>query len=346
MSALLDISDFLEWKDIPILDVRAPGEYAQGHIPGAISFPLFSDEERHVVGLNYKEKGKVEATLIGLGFVGSKMEAFARRALELAPKGKLRLYCWRGGMRSESMAWLLERVGIEVYRLNGGYKAFRKHVLANLAFPDKGIVLGGKTGSGKTEVLHELEKQGEQIIDLEGLANHKGSAFGLAEGEVQPSMEQFENELWRILEGLDMNRRVLVEDESKKSGTVFIRPEFYSGLERAPLVVINKSSEERARILAKAYGTQSKERLAQGFDRISRRLGGQHHQRAIELLEEGNLQQAALIALKYYDKTYTYGLSNRKSVSITILETEGLHSQEMALQLIQEADKIYGKEGV
>lgn len=344
MAALLDINAFLAQNTLPMLDVRAPMEYQEGHIPGAISFPLFSDAERHEVGLYYKQKGQLEAILLGLGFTGPKLESFARKALELAPKGEVRVYCWRGGMRSASMAWLLEQVGLKVHRLEGGYKAFRRHVLGNLQFPSHGIVLGGKTGSRKTDALHELIKLGEQVIDLEALANHKGSAFGLAEGEAQPKMEHFENELWQVLQGLDENRRVWVEDESKKIGTIFIRPEFYSGLEAAPLVVINKSAEERAALLAVEYGKQSKERLKLGFERIARRLGGQHHQRALGLLEDGKLEDAALIALKYYDKTYAYGLENRKSISVHHLDTEGLNPNQMALQLIEMANNIYGAE--
>lgn len=326
----------------PVLDVRSPSEFEAGHIPGAISFPLFTDEERREIGTCYKEEGQEAAVLLGLKRVGPKLGSMVEKAREILQGKEVKLYCWRGGMRSNSVAWLLEMAGFSTQVLSGGYKAYRRYVLQHIYFPSKAIVLGGYTGSRKTELLHELRAKGEQIIDLEAMAGHRGSAFGLPEGCAQPTMEQFENNLYKTLCHLDPKRVVWVEDESKKIGTVFIRPQFYNGLEEAPLVVIEKSQEERAAYLASTYGNESKERLRSGFERIAKRLGGQHVKRAKECLEEGNFKEAAAMALVYYDKTYAHGLNNRKSKSVTYYPATGLPNNEITTELIQIGKRIYG----
>jgi tRNA 2-selenouridine synthase len=186
----LTIKDFLQQsKDHVLLDVRSPGEYKHAHIPSAISFPLFTDEERKIVGTTYKQKSREDAIKIGLDFFGPKMRKMieevehiiSKRQTANASEANLKLvfvYCWRGGMRSAAIAWLLDLYGFKVHALAGGYKSFRNYVLQTFEQPFQFKILGGYTGSGKTEVLNELEKQGETIIDLEKIASHKGSAFG------------------------------------------------------------------------------------------------------------------------------------------------------------------------
>ena len=184
-------------QNVPLLDVRSPAEFEQGHIPGAINVALFTNEERARVGTIYKTQGKDEAVLEGLRIVGPKMASIVEQALELAPERKLKVHCWRGGMRSGSVGWLLRQAGFSVEVLNGGYKAYRQKVLQELANPFNFVVVGGPTGSGKTHVLKALQNSGEQVIDLEGLAHHRGSAFGHMGLEEQPSSEYFENLLQR-----------------------------------------------------------------------------------------------------------------------------------------------------
>ena len=181
----LTIKDFLaQSKDHPLLDARSPGEYDHAHIPTAISFPLFTDEERKIVGTTYKQKSREDAIKIGLDFFGPKMRKMVEEAENMISKRQLAIgnnedsksvfvYCWRGGMRSAAIAWLLDLYGFKVYTLAGGYKAFRNHVLQTFEQPFQFKILGGYTGSGKTEVLNELEKQGETVIDLEKIASHK-----------------------------------------------------------------------------------------------------------------------------------------------------------------------------
>src|SRR5512145_3233013 len=174
-----DIKDFLELAGtIPVVDVRSPSEFKHGHIPGAINIPLFDDKEREIVGTEYSKEGRARAILTGLQLSGPSMHTRLDQALKIAKNRKLLVHCWRGGMRSEAMAWLFSLGNIDTEVLEGGYKAYRRFVLETLSSPRKLIILGGLTGSGKTDILKYLSEAGRQVIDLERLANHKGSAFG------------------------------------------------------------------------------------------------------------------------------------------------------------------------
>ena len=202
----LTIAEFLQLaKQHPVLDVRSPGEYIHAHIPGAISLPLFTDEERKVVGTAYKQQSRQAAIKIGLDYFGVKMRKMVEE-VELKLTGKQKnsaneqpstnnvlIHCWRGGMRSAGVAWLLDLYGFKVYTLVGGYKAYRKWVMQQFEKEYDFKIIGGYTGSGKTLVLQQLAKQQQAVIDLEALANHKGSAFGALGQSPQPKQEMFEN---------------------------------------------------------------------------------------------------------------------------------------------------------
>ncbi len=185
-----------------IIDVRSPSEFEHGHITGAVNIPVFDDEERKKVGTLYKQAGKQPAIMAGFDFVGPKMSQIAKLAQKAAPQKRVFIHCWRGGMRSSGIGWLLKTAGFEVSVLEGGYKTYRRFVRQKLGEEINLIVLGGKTGSGKSDILNELATFGEQIIDLEKIAHHKGSAFGDLGQEKQPSNEQFENNLYLELQKL------------------------------------------------------------------------------------------------------------------------------------------------
>jgi len=203
----LNIERFLELAEKhPVLDVRSPGEYKHAHIRGAYSFPLFTDEERKEVGTAYKQQSREEAIKIGFDYFGPKMRKMVEEAesvvrsqsgadseLRTPDSRLLLLHCWRGGMRSAAIAWLLDLYGFKVYTLAGGYKKYRNWITETFSFPFQFTILGGYTGSGKTYVLDELEKKGGAVVNLEKLANHKGSAFGNIGMPEQPSQEMFEN---------------------------------------------------------------------------------------------------------------------------------------------------------
>ncbi|MCC7503007.1 MAG: tRNA 2-selenouridine(34) synthase MnmH, partial [Flavobacteriales bacterium] len=296
----------------PVIDVRSPGEHLRGHIPGAHSQPLFSDEERAIVGALYKQRGRDEALLEGLRIVGPKMAMIVEQARALAPDGRIGVHCWRGGERSGSVAWLLDKAGFaEVNILKGGYKAFRKLVLSSFQRPIDLRVLGGYTGTGKTETLHHLKEVGEQMVDLEALAHHKGSSYGALGEAPQPTSEHFENLIWAELERIDLDRPLWVEDESLMVGRARIPDAFYAQLRNCTLYFAEMPIEERADRLVVDYGRYPKDLLAEATKRIEKRLGPQHCKAALQALDDGDLRTVALITLRYYDKAYLRGTEGR-----------------------------------
>ncbi len=321
----LDITDFLcEQEKDPrvIFDVRSPGEFEKGHIPGALSFPLFDNIERSVVGTLYKQQGREHAIKKGIELVGPKLDPFVEKAKELCPDRRLFIHCWRGGMRSQNMAKLFSAVGFEVGLIEGGYKAFRTHIREVLRKPLKLIILAGETGSGKTDILHALAAQGEQIIDLEGIAHHKGSSFGGLMQPQQPSSEQFENLLYHRLSQLNPQERIWVEDESMAIGKLYISEPFWAQMLQAQHVRISLPSAIRVERLVKEYAQAWDADLVEAVKRIGKRLGGQHVKAALQALANKDYALCAEISLNYYDKAYRFGLAKKKRDPIFSLTLE------------------------
>jgi tRNA 2-selenouridine synthase len=318
MPGYISIDEFFSLrKSIPTVDVRSPSEFSKAHIPGATNIPLFSDEERAEVGTTYKQKGRKAAVKLGLSMVGPKILKKAAAAEQIADAGRqLIVHCWRGGMRSENMAWLFSRLDIECYVLKGGYKTYRHFARDYFKKPKDVRVLGGLTGSGKTELLHVLSREGEQIIDLEDLANHKGSAFGTIGEDPQPSTEQFENLLFESLFGLEMHKPIWVEDESHMIGKIHVPEEFYEIMRNSPVFKIELDKKHRIQRLVDQYVQSDPEELKNAIRKISKRLGGEKTQNALKAIDRRDYHTAADIALTYYDKTYLYGLSKRNQSQI------------------------------
>lgn len=313
----LSIDDFVQQSQGHlVLDVRSEGEYQHGHILHATNLPLFNNEERKIIGTAYKQQGKNEAILLGLDFAGKKMSEFVRFVKPRVSDNKIFVHCWRGGMRSGSMAWLLNLFGYEVHVLTGGYKAYRHYVLQQIAQPFKLVVIGGKTGSGKTDVLLKLKEKGEQVIDLEGLANHKGSAFGALGLPPQPSTEHFENMLADELKHFDLNKRVWIEDESKTVGRVFLDLNLWRNMCASPVFVIELPMEIRLQRLVRDYGVQPATGLEEAITNIKRRLGNEQWKNAMDAVQAGNFAGAAKITLYYYDKAYDKGLAMKETKEI------------------------------
>ena len=336
----LSIQDFLEQSTGHlILDVRSEGEFDYGHILNATNLPLFNNEERKIIGTAYKQQGKNEAILLGLDYVGKKMSEFVRFVQPKVNDNKVFVHCWRGGMRSGSMAWLLNLFGYEVHVLTGGYKAYRHYVLQQIAQKFKLIVIGGKTGSGKTDVLLKLKEMGEQVIDLEGLANHKGSAFGALGLPPQPSTEHFENLLADVIKHFDLSRRVWIEDESKTVGRVFIDLNLWNNMRTSPVFIIDLPLEIRLQRLVRDYGEQAIAGLEEAITNIKRRLGNEQWKNAIDAVQAKDFAGAAKITLYYYDKAYDKGLGMKETKEIFrfVFDTDDV--EHMARTLVAAAEK-------
>lgn len=319
----LNISEFLELaRFYPVVDVRSPSEFLTGHIPGAVNIPLFDDRERAEVGTRYKNNGRISAIIHGLELSGPGMAGKLERALSMAKDGKLLVHCWRGGMRSEAMAWLFSLGDLDTEILDGGYKSFRHHVLENLGIKRKYIILGGLTGSGKTEILRRMKEMGNKVIDLEGIACHKGSAFGSLGMPPQPSSEHFANLLFTEFEKAGSNSPVWLEDESKNIGTVFMPDQFYFNLQDSPVIALIMDLKTRMPRLLREYSAYSKEELFASVQKISKRLGGDNTRESVESIESGNFERAIEITLNYYDKAYIYSLKRRPEKNIRFVETD------------------------
>lgn len=308
MATILPVEDFLKMNRLmPIVDVRTPAEFNKGHMPHAVNLSLFSDEERAVVGTLYHQKGKQAAVLQGLAFVSPNMKALTEKALALG-SSEIGVYCWRGGMRSQSMAWLFETVDLHCFVCEGGYKAFRRQVLAQFEKPLQLKVIAGATGSGKTEILQELAALGEQVIDLEALANHRGSAFGALGQQPQGSTENFENRLFEILTLLDPSRPVWVEDESIMIGRIQLPLPFFTQMHQSSAYYIQTPFVDRMDRLMKEYAHYPVEQLIASIQLLERRLGGNHCQEAVKACRANDFSTAIAIVLQYYDKAYAKSL--------------------------------------
>ena len=333
MACSLPCDRFLK-ADGPLLDVRSPGEFARGHIPGAHNLPLFSDEERAQVGIMYKHQGRRAAVRHGLELVGPRLATLAEQAAALAEAdASLRLHCWRGGLRSSSTAWLLETYDLPCTLLDGGYKGFRRWLRQALAQPRPVALLGGHTGSGKTDVLHALRVAGAQVLDLEGLAHHRGSSFGGLGQPRQPTTEQFENEIAMALQAVSPHRVLWIEAESVQVGCCRIPPELFHQMQRAPLVALQRPDHERLGHLLATYGPMPRQELMEATRRIGKRLGQQRTQQAVEAIAAGNLRLACQVILNYYDRTYAHGLARSPHTPVPLVSA-GESSAAVAQRLL------------
>ena len=316
----IPIEKFVELTALyPVLDVRSEAEYEHAHIPEALNLPLFNNEERKVVGTIYKQESREEAIKKGLEYFGPKMKDMIlfveNRIKEKKEDNKtILVHCWRGGMRSSGVAWLLDLYGYKVYTLVGGYKAFRNWAIIQSKENRSINILGGFTGSGKTIVLEALKKMGEPTIDLEKLAGHKGSAFGNIGLPKQPSQEMFENklavELYQTKKLFD-GKSLWIEDESQRIGSVNVPQDFWLLMRKSAVTFIDIPFDERLKYLVHTYGQLNKTELREAIIRIQKRLGGLETKNAVEEIDNNNIAGCFSILLKYYDKHYQKGLEKR-----------------------------------
>jgi tRNA 2-selenouridine synthase len=323
----ITVEEFVQLSLVhPVFDVRSEAEFSHAHIPGAFNLPLFNNEERAVVGTIYKQSSRELAIKKGLEYFGPKMKemiVFVEKTMAKINKENktVLVHCWRGGMRSAGVAWLLDLYGFKVFTLVGGYKAFRNWVLQQFEKKIDFKILGGYTGSGKTIVLSALKEKGAAVIDLEGLAGHKGSAFGNIGLPKQPSQEMFENKLAVAIESTKSifpGQSIWLEDESQRIGTVNIPQPLWNHIRSCSVYFLDIPFDARLDYLVATYGILDKTELGEATKRIQKRLGGLETKQALEFLEANNLKECFSILLKYYDKLYSKGLNNRPEPKPTV----------------------------
>jgi tRNA 2-selenouridine synthase len=298
-----------------VLDVRSPGEYRLGHLPGALSFPLFDDSERAEVGTLYKQAGQLQAVERGLEIVGGKMKNMFVQGMSYARDGQLMVHCWRGGKRSESVGNLLSVAGLEVFVLQGGYKTYRNWVLQQFVPEREYLVVGGLTGSGKTRILHHLRSQGQAVLDIEGHAAHRGSAFGRLGQTHFVSPQQFENAMANDLCGLG-DRVIWMEDESRVLGGLTLPQALWEKKQRSPVFYVEIPDEDRVRLLLEDYGSVDKAGIAASINKIARSLGGLRTQQALEALGADDRELLARMLLEYYDKLYKNSMATKPQATV------------------------------
>jgi tRNA 2-selenouridine synthase len=332
---MISLPDLLSMRTrLPVVDVRSPLEFQEGHIRGAVNIPLLNNEERIAVGTDYKVKGQAEAIKTGFRLVGPRLEEIINEAAKVSSGKELLVHCWRGGMRSNNFCQFIGMAGIKSQSLAGGYKAYRQFAMAAFKKPMPIILLTGCTGSGKSEILRALQAQGEQILDLEKLAHHKGSAFGGLLMPPQPTTEQFQNELFEEILSLDLNRRIWVEDESIAIGKIFLPTDFWMMMSKSQLVQMDVAKEIRVQRLVNEYGAADRDEFLQIMGKVVTKLGGQHYNAAKEKLSQGDMASTIEILLTYYDKAYLNSIEKRKSRISCALPWDGKNAAHFGKELI------------
>lgn len=348
--ALEQLTDFASWGFDDIIDVRAPSEFAEDHIPGAISLPVLSDEERATVGTIYVQEDRFKARRIGAALVArNAADHIEQRLSEKDGSWRPLIHCWRGGQRSGSFVSILSQIGWRAEPLEGGYKAYRRLVVNTLyeqPISHRLVLIDGNTGTAKTEILHLLHQTGAQMIDLEGMAAHRGSLFGAVKGG-QPAQKMFESRLAMVLVGLDPSRPVFVEAESNKIGDRSIPTSFWRAMNDAPRITVKSSLKARSEFLLRSYSDLLEDHQ-ELLDRLAKLQSFHSKERLAEWtksVSEGRFGDLAEGLMEHhYDLRYakTYERRDRKdlgSVTLEALDTKTL--SETAVPSILEIAKQF-----
>lgn len=322
-----------------IIDARTPLEFAEDHLPGAYNVPILTNEERVEIGTIHKHQGPQAARMRGLELTCGRFAALAREAIDVAAGRPLLVYCWRGGLRSLSLAILIESCGYPVLRLQGGYKAFRNQVVdyfEDFTPPAPLIVIHGMTGSGKTTFINGLDRTRWTVIDLEGLARHRGSAFGAMGLGEQPTQKRFDTLLWDALRQAPPGKPIVLEGESQRIGRITLPGNVYDIMAASCKVWCSVSVDTRVRRLTEEYAhPEYRQPMAEALERIKKKLGGSGYAALQELLEGWDIPGLARgLVERYYDKLY---YRHRPWIPEVEIELEDFREGERALRLFWEA---------
>jgi len=322
----LSASELFSLDDKVIVDIRSPSEYAHFHIPSAINIPLFEDSEKLLIGYIYRKEGIERAKQLGYSIANSKLQNLFESFRQLKKNHKyVVVYCWRGGLRSLELCKALSSLGIEVIRLKGGYRAYREFILQDMKERLKGInfiVLTGKTGVGKSKVLRTLKEDGVPVIDLEDLAQDRGSVFGKVGKKTKVSQKMFDALLYENIRSLT-GPYAFVEDESRCIGNIHIPDALWKKKEEGVFVELTNSMENRIRNILEEYtleeGWEEDVRIALG--RIKRYLSEKDLVKALDMLEEKRYEELVKFLIEaYYDKRYKLIRKPLYTVDCTDLE--------------------------
>lgn len=322
---------------LPVIDVRSPGEFLQGHIPGANNIPLFDNEERARVGTTYVKIGKEPAIELGKSIAGEKTEYYLDAISKVVPDKQMVLHCWRGGMRSAKIAAFYADAGYKVYLLEGGYKAYRGYIRKQFSSGSPIFLLGGYTGSGKTALLKEISRLGHQVIDLEALANHKGSSFGHLGQETQPTTEQFENNLYQKWADVEPFRPLWLEHESMGIGSIYLPDTFRTAMLNGVLFFIDVPKADRIQRLVNEYACFAKSELQLVLEHLSKFMGSYQAREALLALQNDDFVKVADLTLAYYDKLYENSLTRRPVRKIVKIQLVSGNVEENAKRILQQA---------
>jgi len=319
----------------PIIDVRSPSEFKEGHIPGAINIPLLNDDHRRQIGIAYKQKGKEAAITLGYQLVNPIRESFLIQLIDNTSDKNIRIYCARGGLRSQLMSQYFSENGYNITHLKGGYKAYRNVVLKTISSYKNLKILAGYTGSGKTEILNEMMQLGAQVLDLEHLANHRGSAFGFLGQKEQPSSSHFHNLIYDAIKHFNHQQPIWVESESVNIGKAYLPKELWENMKQADGIEIILPVEVRAAHTLKLYGGFEKSLLAECIMQLSKRIAKSEITLLCALTEIGDLEPVVERLLKYYDKAYEHGREKRNCQNFVKLNFERLEPKKIAKFLLE-----------
>ena len=322
-----DLKEFRKSKGL-LIDVRSPEEYYKGHMPNSISIPIFNNEERSIIGKKYKYSGRENAVREGFKIIENKIDKIINKFIlikkefqistidKTANDTYIKIYCARGGMRSQSMLWLLEKFHYPCITLNGGYKTYRNWVLNIFKDRQKIIVIGGKTGTRKTKILEKLKALGYQILDFENLANHRGSSFGGLGMKEQPTNEQYENLIAEDLNKFNKKKIIFVEAESANIGKNRIPHELYKQMKNSKRIEIIRNEKIRIKELINTYSKYKKNDLKESVLKITKRLGPQRTKSAINSIDNEDWENVCKSVLDYYDRCYEHELKDKKDVNV------------------------------